>query len=97
MSETETTVEKKETPTAISPCDGCIAALEGACLGLIVGGVIVAAPEEVTLTAIVLALSALGMAFGADQIRAWLKEAISLGITTAKALAEFFCKKVGIC
>jgi len=81
----------------ISPCDACKAAMEGACYGLIIGGTIAAAPEEGAIIAVIGVLTALGLAFGQDQIRAWIKEAISSGIHTAKVLAVFFCKKAGIC
>lgn len=81
----------------ISPCDACKAAMEGACYGLIIGGVIVALPEEGALLAVIGVLTAAGLAFGADQIRTWIKEAINEGIHTAKALAAFLCKKAGIC
>jgi len=81
----------------ISACDACKAAMEGACYGLIIGGVIAAAPEEGAILAVIGVLSAAGMAFGADQVRAWIAEAISAGIHTAKALAAFLCKKATIC
>ena len=89
--------EEEQKELAISPCDACKAALEGACAGLIVGGVIVAVPEELTIGAVVLALTAAGLAFGADQVREWINEAVRAGIDTAKALAEFICKKAGVC
>ena len=93
----EVMMAESEPTEAISPCDACKAAVEGACYGLIIGGAIAAAPEEGAIAAVVLGLTAAGLVFGADQVRAWIKEAISAGIHTAKDLAEFFCKKAGVC
>ena len=81
----------------ISPCQACKAAMEGVCYGLVIGGVIVAAPEEGAILLVISVLTAAGLAVGQGEVRAWIKEAIKAGIHTARELAEFLCKKAKIC
>jgi len=95
MSEAQT--ENAPETTSISKCDACIAAMEGVCAGLIVGGIIVAAPEELTIVAVVTALAGLGLAFGADTVREWITAAAKEGIKDVVALSKYICKKAGVC
>ena len=82
---------------SITKCDACRTALEIACVGIIVGGAVVAAPEEITIGAIVAALTALGLSFGADKVREWISDAAKAGVSNIRWLAEFLCKKAGVC
>ncbi len=95
---TEETVEKEPEPQAgISKCDACKAVVIGFEAGLIIGGAILAAPEEITISGIIAGLTLLGLVFTADKIRAWIKEAIDAGIKGVTDLAAFICKKTGSC
>ena len=86
-----------EPKTEMSKCDQCKLAVKVECAILIVGGAIILAPEELTIAAIVSALAALGLMFGADEVRKWITEAAKEGINQVEALAAFICKKAGAC
>ncbi len=78
-------------------CGACVGAIEGACIGLVIGGVIIAAPEEITVAGVVAALAVLGFVVDGKRIIDWLVEAAKAGINSANDLAKFLCKKVGAC
>jgi len=86
-----------ETDEYITKCDACKTAVEITCVGIIVGGVILAAPEELTIAAIVTALAGLGLAFGADEVRKWITQAAKEGINNIEQLAKYICKQAGVC
>lgn len=78
-------------------CGACIGAIEGACIGLIIGGVILAAPEEITVAGVMAAIAILGFKVDGKRVIEWVVEASKAGINSANALAKFLCKKLGAC
>jgi len=94
---TETSTASEIPSVALSPCQLCIASMEGVIGGLIVGGAIVAAPEELTIVAIVGILTAAGLAFGAEDVKKWITQAAKEGIHEINQLARYLCKQAGIC
>lgn len=78
-------------------CGACVGAIEGACIGLIVGGAIIAAPEEITIAGVMAAMAVLGFPINGKTVIEWLVEAAKAGINSANALAKFLCKKLGAC
>jgi len=78
-------------------CRACLGALEGACVGLIIGGAIIAAPTEVTAAGVVAALAVLGFSINGKTVVEWIIEAGKAGINEVPKLAKFICKKVGAC
>ncbi len=78
-------------------CGACIGAIEGACIGLVIGGVIIAAPEEITIAGVMAAIAILGFDVDGKRVIEWLVEAAKAGINSAGDLAKFLCKKMGAC
>ena len=97
MSETKVEDQNDDPKPSGVSCEQCKTAVEVECAILIVAGVIIAAPEEITIVAIVEALAALGLMFGADEVRKWITQAAKEGISSVEQLAKYICKQAGVC
>ncbi len=98
----EPTTEEQPTAEAeekaevdISECDACRKALNVACEGLCVNGRVVI--NETATETVVTALKDLGLKSDADNVKKWIDMAADAGITNINWLAEFLCKKAGVC
>lgn len=91
-------IESESEPKAevdVSDCDACRAALNVACEGLCVNGMVVI--NEMATKTVVVALKDLGLKSDVDDVKKWIDDAANAGVTNINWLAEFLCKKAEVC